>query len=104
MAENRRGEGPGDEVGLLPAGFSVKEIASATLCLLQLPKLARLPMILKKNSLGRYGIQPYQFEPRVETVTFVGALEQLEALREKTRGVFHLPRDSGNSGSVANGT
>ena len=39
----------------------------------------------EKNSLGRYGIQPYQFEPRVETVTFVEALEQLEALREKTR-------------------
>ena len=30
----------------------------------------------EKNSLGRYGIQPYQFEPRVETVTFVEALEQ----------------------------
>ena len=58
----------------------------------------------EKNSLGRYGIQPYQFEPRVETVTFVGALEQLETLREKTRGVFHLPRDSGNSGWVVNGT
>ena len=39
----------------------------------------------EKNSLGRYGIQPYQFEPRVETVTFVEALEQWEALWKKTR-------------------
>ena len=37
-----------------------------------------------ENTVGRYGIQPYRFEPRVETVSSVDELEALEALREKT--------------------
>ena len=44
----------------------------------------------EKNSLGRYGIQPYQFKPHVETVTSV---EALEAPREKT-SIWKLRRKS----------
>lgn len=34
-----------------------------------------------ENTVGKYGIQPYQFEPRVGTVQS----DELEALRENTR-------------------
>ena len=39
------------------------------------PKSCSASDNFEKNSWGTYGIQPYQFEPRVETVTSVEARE-----------------------------